>query len=129
MRRPRTRRSGSYILKARGSVESRPPNGIGPVTSVKKSARTKPSCPCHRTRSATFVRAYHKPNAPLGPGLALGAALTQEALDLADEVVPRREPLLVDQQLESLHVLPGGLLEGGRGVEARPQLLRFFGEV
>src|SRR5687768_7683495 len=119
MRRPRTRRSGWYTLKASGSVESRPPNGIGPATSVKKSARTKPSCSCHGTRCHVCA-GLSQTRTILGPGLALGAALTQEALDLADEVVPRREPLLIDQQLESLHVLPRGLFEGGRGVQARP---------
>ena len=32
---PRTTRSGSYTLKARGSVEPMPPNGIRSLTSEK----------------------------------------------------------------------------------------------
>ncbi len=61
--------------------------------------------------------------------LPLGAALAQEALDLADQVVARRQPLLIDHRLEPLDVRPCRLLERRRGVEAGPELARLLGEV
>ena len=47
-------------------------------------------------------------------------------LDLADQVVARRQPLLIDHRLQALDVRPCRLLERGRGIEPGPELPRLL---
>ena len=86
---------------------------------TRRLARIAPSV------AQTVDRNCHVPRADAGLGLfgrALGAAFAQEALDLADQVVAGRQPLLVDHRLEPLDVRARRLLERGRGVEPGPEL-------
>ena len=64
----------------------------------------------------------------LAPVRALAAAVPEEALDVGDQVVAGRQPLLIDHRLEPLYVGPRRLLEGGGRVEARVELLRLVAQ-
>ena len=73
---------------------------------------------CSRTRRRSVA-----------PTLSLAALVAQEPLDVGDEVVPRRQPLLVVHRLEPLDVAPGRLVEPGRRVEPAAQLARLGLEI
>ena len=74
---------------------------------------------------ASMLRARGGRSRALG---ALAASIAQEPLDLRDEVVAGRQPLLVDHRLEPLDVRPRRLLERGRRVEPLAELARLLGQ-
>jgi hypothetical protein len=76
-------------------------------------------------------RARRAPGAANASTAAAGppCRLAQEALDLADQVVARWQPLLIDHRLQALDVGPRRLLERGRSVEPCPELASFLRKV
>src|SRR5207244_9502223 len=85
-------------------------------------------CSASLLAGATYMpRGYRRRGEPSGTLRALAAAVAQEPLDVVDELVARRQPLLVDHRLEPLDVGARRVVGGGREIEPRPKLagLRF----
>ena len=61
--------------------------------------------------------------------VALAALLSQEPLDLRDQLVARRQASLIDHRLEPLDVRTRRLVGGGREVKPLAELPRFLFEI
>src|SRR2546423_14075152 len=92
---PRERMVSSHVPRPRTTIsgQSRRSAPSPPSMSVNAASRRRGAC-----------RSIRPPAAPLV------AALAEESLDLADQVVAGRQARLVDERLEPLDIGPGGFL-------------------
>src|SRR6185436_19473295 len=87
------------------------------------------TCPAPGPRCAATAGSAWASSRSIGPpAAALLAALAEEPLDLADQVVPGRQSCLVDQRLEPLDVLLRRLLARRGGVESDAHEPRLLGQ-